>query len=135
MADYTFTGSIDAPADEVWKTVRAFTDGSWMGVDMTTEGEGVGATRTIAMGPSSITEECERLDDDARVMGYTITEGAGMPFEDYHATMTVVPDGDDRTELLWEASYVPVGDPEVATKTLDAIYGGGFGALKKHAES
>lgn len=134
MADHTFTGSIDAPADEVWDTVRNFTDGSWMGVEMTTDGEGLGASRTISMGGNSITEQCERLDDDARVMGYTITEAAGMPFEDYHSTMTVNPAGDG-TELVWKATYEPVGDPAVATKTLDAIYGGGFAALKKHLES
>ena len=133
MADYTFTGSIDAPADQVWKTVREFGDGSWMGVDMEVTGEGVGARRTIAMGPSSLTEECERLDDDERVMGYTITEASGMPFEDYHATMTVNPEGDG-SELVWSATYEPVGDPAVAKSTLEAIYGGGFQALKKHCE-
>lgn len=135
MADHTFTGSIDASPDEVWKIVRAFTDDSWMGVEMTTDGEGVGATRTIVMGPGSITEVCERLDDDARVMGYTITEGEGLPFEEYHATMTVNADGSDKTELLWEATYEPIGDPATATKTLDAIYSGGYAAIKKHAES
>lgn len=134
MADHRFTGSIDASADEVWKVVRNFTDGSWMTVEMSTEGEGLGATRTISMGPSSITEECERLDDEARVMGYTITEGGGLPFADYHSTMTVNPAGDG-AELVWEATYEPVGDPAVATKTLDAIYGGGYAALKKHLES
>src|SRR5690606_14475258 len=102
-----FTGSIDAPADEVWQAVRAFTDGTWMGVELTSEGEGVGATRTISMGPTSITEACERLDDDAKVLGYTITDGGGMPFADYHSTMTVKPAG-DATELLWEANYEPV---------------------------
>lgn len=134
MADHTFTGSIDAPADEVWQTVRAFTDSSWMGVEMTSEGEGLGATRTISMGPTSITEACERLDDDARVLGYTITDGGGMPFRDYHSTMTVKPAGSG-TELVWEATYEPVGDPDVAKQTLDAIYGGGLAGLKKHCES
>jgi hypothetical protein len=133
MADYTFTGSIDAPAEEVWKTVRAFGDGAWMRVEMDVVGEGQGARRTIKMGPNSITEECERLDDDAMVMGYTVTEGAGMPFEDYHSTMTVRPDG-DRSELVWHARYEPVGDPETAKATLEAIYGGGFKGLKKHVE-
>ena len=134
MAEYTFNGSIDAPADEVWKVVREFTKGDWMGVEMTSEGEGEGATRTIAMGPSSLTEKCERLDDEAMVMGYTITEGAGMPFEDYHSTMTVRPSGDS-SELVWAANYEPVGDPAAAEATLGAIYGGGFAALKKHCES
>lgn len=133
MAEYTFTGTIDAPADRVWAVVREFTDGAWMGVDMTSDGEGVGATRTIAMGPSSLTEQCERLDDDERVMGYTITEGAGMPFEDYHSEMRVNPSG-DTSEIVWTARYEPVGDPATAEKTLEAIYGGGFGALKKHLE-
>ena len=134
MADYTFTGSIDAPPDRVWELVRDFTDASWMGVEMTAEGEGVGASRTIAMGPTSIVETCERLDDDARVLGYTVTEGAGLPFDDYHSLMTVKPAGEG-AELVWEATYEPVGDPEVATQTLDAIYGGGFAALKKRAEA
>ena len=134
MADYTFTGSIDASAATVWQTVRNFTDGAWMGVEMETEGEGEGATRTIVMGPNAITERCERLDDDERVMGYTITRGEGMPFADYHSTMTVNDDGAG-TELVWAATYEPVGDPSVAEATLGAIYGGGFAALKKHVES
>ena len=133
MADHTFTGTIDAPAEDVWRVVRDFTDGSWMGVEMATDGEGEGATRTISMGPSNIVEQCERVDDDARVMGYTITEGAGMPFSDYHSTMTVN-DAAGGAEILWAATYEPVGDPGVATATLDAIYGGGFAALKKHCE-
>lgn len=134
MAEHKFSGSIDASADEVWQVVRNFTDGSWMGLEMTAEGDGVGAIRTISMGPSSLVEECERLDDEARVMGYTITRGEGLPFADYHSTMTVNPAGDG-AELVWEATYEPVGDPAVATQTLDAIYGGGFEGLKKHIES
>ena len=134
MADHTFIGSIDAPATEVWEVVREFTDGSWSGVEMTGEGEGVGASRTVAMGPTSITERCERLDDEAMVLGYTVTDGEGLPFEDYHSVMTVEPDGES-TQLIWQATYEPVGDPEVATKTLDAIYGGGFAALKRYVES
>lgn len=134
MARHTFTGSIDAAPDEVWKVVREFTDGSWMGVDMTTDGEGEGATRTISMGGNDITEQCERVDDDARVMGYTITEATGMPFADYHSTMTVN-DAAGATELVWDATYEPVGDPATATATLDMIYGGGFAALKKRCES
>lgn len=133
MADYTYNGSIDAPADEVWNTIRAFGDGSWMGVEMDVEGEGVGARRKIAMGPNTLVEECERLDDDEMVMGYTITDGAGLPFEDYHSTMTVKPAGDS-SELVWHATYEPVGDPDTAKATLEAIYGGGFKGLKKHLE-
>lgn len=135
MATYTFNGTIDAPAERVWSVVRDFTGGGWMGVEMTTDGEGLGAHRTIAMGSSSLTEKCERLDDDERVMGYTITEGAGMPFEDYHSEMQVKPAGDDASELVWTANYEPVGDPDVAEQTLAAIYGGGFKSLKKHLES
>ena len=134
MADYTFTGSIDAPPADVWAVVREFTKGDWMGVEMTSEGEGVGASRTIAMGPTSLTEACERLDDDEMVMGYTITDGGGMPFSDYHSEMKVQPSGDG-SEVVWSATYEPVGDPDVARGTLEAIYGGGFASLKKHLES
>lgn len=134
MAEYTFTGSIDAPPSDVWAVVREFTKGDWMGVEMTSEGDGVGASRTITMGPSSLTEACERLDDDEMVMGYTITDGGGMPFSDYHSTMQVRP-ADSGSELVWSADYEPVGDPDVARGTLEAIYGGGFASLKKHVES
>ena len=133
MAEYTFTGTIDAPPADVWKVVREFTGGDWMGVPMTSEGEGVGATRTIDMGASSLTEQCEQLDDDDMVMGYTITDGGGMPFEDYHSTMQVRPSG-GASELVWSARYEPVGDPAVAEQTLQAIYGGGYQGLKKHIE-
>lgn len=132
MADHTFTGSIDAPADEVWKVVRDFGNGEWMGVDLDVEGEGVGAHRTLAIGGTSITEACERLDDDARVLGYSITDSSGMPFDDYHATITVNGDGSG-AEVVWSATYEP-NDPAAATATLDAIYSGGFAALKAHCE-
>ena len=133
MAEYTFTGTIDAPPADVWKVVREFTSGDWMGVELTADGEGVGATRTIDMGGASLTEACERLDDDEMVMGYTITDGGGMPFDDYHSTMQVRPAG-DASELVWSARYEPVGDPAVAEQTLQAIYGGGFKGLKSHIE-
>ncbi len=133
MAEHTVTGTIAAPADEVWAQIRDFTGGSWIGLEMETEGEGEGATRTMSMGAGSLTELCERLDDDARVMGYTITVGEGLPFRDYHSTMTVN-DADEGTEVVWSATYEPVGDPEVARQTLDAIYGGGLKGLKRHFE-
>ena len=134
MAEYTFTGTIARPPTDVWNVVRNFTGGEWMGVPMTSEGEGVGATRTIDMGGASLVEECELLDDDEMTMGYTITEGGGMPFADYHSTMHVRPSGEG-SELVWKARYEPVGDPGTAEQTLQAIYGGGFQGLKKHLES
>jgi hypothetical protein len=133
MAEHTFRGNLDAPPEKVWEVLREFTDASWTGVDMTVEGAGVGATRTLSLGPTPVTERCDRLDDDARVLGYSITEGSGLPFADYHSVMTVLPHADG-SELVWEATYEPVGDPEVAASTIDAIYGGGFAALKKHVE-
>ena len=133
MAEYTHTESIAAPADKQWATVRNFGDGTPMGAQFEVDGEGVGATRTIAIGGgASIVERCERLDDGDRVLGYTITEGP-LPFDDYHSTMTVEEAGDAST-LVWTARYEPKGDADQAAEILKSIYANGAAAIKKHVE-
>lgn len=132
MAEYSHSEKIAAPADKVWATVRQFGDGSWMGVEMMCDGEGEGAVRRIAMGGGSIAERCERVDDEARVLGYTIVDGA-VPFTDYHSTMEVAEDG--RGSLLtWSATYEPIGDPAQAESVVQMIYSNGSQALKRYLE-
>lgn len=135
MADFTLTETIPAPPAKVWDTVRDFGNGAWMGAEVTCEGEGEGAVRTITMPNGQMKEQCERLDDDERVLGYTIVEGGGLPFEDYHATMTVNDGEGGDTELVWSATYEPVGDPATAEQVLEMIYGAGAAGLSKHLTS
>lgn len=131
MAEFTHTATLPASAERAWEVVRRFGDGSWMGVEMTCDGDGEGAVRTISMGGATIVERCERLDDDARVLGYTIVEGP-LPLRDYHSTMTIRPVDDTSCELVWSCTFEPVGDPEQATGVVKMIYEGGAAGLARH---
>ena len=69
-------GQLGAAIDEVWKVVGDF--GGFveaMGVPVEVSGDGIGATRTIALGPSPTVERLEELDNDAKRLVYSMLEG------------------------------------------------------------
>ena len=107
----SWTEPIGRPAAEVWAAVRDFSCRSWSSVEITVEGEGQGAIRTVHMPKGAVSERCERLDDDARVLSYSIVEGNPFPITDYLATMTVRPVDDARSELVWSATWATEEDP------------------------
>lgn len=135
MASYSTTEPIAAPADVIWGAIRNFGDGSIFGVEFGLQGEGVGAVRSVSLGGDAVIKEvCERLDDDAMVLGYGIPEAPGMPFRDYHATMTVRP-ADGGSELEWAATFEPIDDAAAAEAVISGIYAAGVKALRARFES
>ena len=77
MAELNVERDFGASAGDVWEKLGDFAELGWMpGVgSVEVEGEGIGAVRSIAMGPAKIVERLEAHDNAARSLSYSITEG------------------------------------------------------------
>jgi hypothetical protein len=114
MAEVREAGELGASVDEVWKVVGDFTGLlESMGVPFESEGEGIGMTRKISMGPAPIIERLEERDEAGKKIVYSIVEGP-LPVSGYVSTMQLSPAGDGRTKLEWSSTFEPVGDEAAA---------------------
>ena len=126
MASTTHREAIAAPADAVWNLVGSFGDSSWMGgIEMTVEGDGLGAVRKVSMPTGVATELCEVLEPETRTIGYAILDGNPFPATDYHGTITVESVDDASCELVWSARYEPAGDAEALDADIARFLKGG----------
>ena len=136
MAELNVERDFEASAGDVWEKLGDFAELGWMpGVgSVEVEGEGIGAVRSIAMGPAKIVERLEAHDNDARSLSYSITEGP-VPVIDYLATITVSEVGSG-CHVGWTAKFsTPDGVPaEAVVPALEGAYGGALDALKKILE-
>ena len=116
--------------DEAWKVVGDFIGLlKTMGTDAEAEGEGIGMTRKITMGPASIVERLEERDEDAKKIVYSIVEGP-LPVANYVSTMQLTEAGEGRSKLTWSSTFEPVGDEAMATQIVTGIYDGGIKGLQ-----
>jgi Polyketide cyclase / dehydrase and lipid transport len=130
MAEVREAGELGASVDEVWKLVGDFIGFvEAMGASVEAGGEGIGMTRTISMGPTSVVERLEERDDAAKKIVYSIVEGP-LPVSGYVSTMQLSPVGDGRTKLVWSSTFEPVGDEAAATQIVRGIYTGGIAGLQ-----
>jgi carbon monoxide dehydrogenase subunit G len=134
MAEVKVEQEIEASADKVWKLMRDFGGlKAWNpGIDsVEVAGEGIGAIRTIKMGPMTIKERLEHLDDASRTFRYSIVEGP-VPARDYLATVQVEEAGPSRTRIVWGSTFEPEG-ASVADLTglFEGVYKGGIASLRK----
>ena len=88
------TGSIDAPASEVWATIADFGSAHTYFpaiVECVLVGSGIGARRHLRTddGGTTISELIE-LDDAKMAMGYRVIESS-VPIEDYTSRLVVRP--------------------------------------------
>ena len=136
MGKIELSEEMAAPASAAWEKLADFGGLDWMpGVEkVEVEGEGIGAVRTVSMGPMNIKERLEAFDDAGRSLSYSITEGP-MPVENYLATIRVSESGDG-CRVDWSASFdLPEGVPAEAIENgLNGAYGGALAALKKLVE-
>src|SRR5256885_2290172 len=98
MAEVREVGELGASVDEVWKLVGDF--GGLieaMGLPVTVEGEGIGQTRKIAMGPDPVVERLDQRDEQAKRVVYSILSGP-LPVANYVSTMQLSPAGEGRTK-------------------------------------
>ncbi|MEA3056234.1 MAG: hypothetical protein QOD30_1666 [Actinomycetota bacterium] len=130
MAEVREQGELGASIDEVWKVVGDFVgllEG--MGVPVESEGEGIGMTRKISMGPAPIIERLEERDEAAKKLVYSIVEGP-LPVTSYVSTMQLREAGEGRTTLEWSSTFEPVGDEGAAKQVVSGIYTGGIAGLQ-----
>ncbi len=139
MTNVTVNYTINAPVDEVWKTLSSFRDVERyisLVKSSTVEGSGVGAKRTCIIpnesgGEGKIEEELKSFDNDAKTFSYSITSSP-MPLENYLSTVKVKDLGNGRCEVEWSSTFEPKGmaEEEVA-KMIRDIYLTAIDGLKK----
>lgn len=105
---------IDAPADEVWETVRDFHDMSWA-ANVVTSVEVVGETRGDQVGAVRILngafrETLQSLDDEERTFTYSIDDGpspvSSQEVSDYRGRVQVRPITEGGgTFVEWSSSW------------------------------
>jgi hypothetical protein len=130
MAEVREEGELGVSADEAWKVVGDFVgliEG--MGLPVEVEGEGIGQTRKISMGPAPIVERLEERDEAAKKIVYSIVEGP-LPVQNYVSTMQLSDAGEGRSKLTWSSTFEPVGDEAAAKQIVSGIYDGGIKGLQ-----
>lgn len=136
MPTTTHEEDIAASAETVWQLVSAFGDGRWMrGVEVTCEGDGLGALRKVTLPTGVATEVCEVLDPETRTMGYGLIDGNPFPATDYHGRITITPVDAQTCHLVWSSTYETEADPVELDANLAQFLRGAAGALKRYAEA
>lgn len=133
MVEVKVEGELGASIDDVWKLVGDFGGLiSSMGLPVELKGEGIGQTRSIAMGPGDPTvERLEECDEAAKKVVYSIVSGP-LPVSNYVSTMQLSEAGAGRTKLVWSSTFEPAGgaSEEDASTVVRGIYQGGIAGLQ-----
>lgn len=134
MTEVNVSESIAVPAGKVWDLIGNFYRlNDWApGMNgLTSEGEGVGGLRHLAVPNGTITEKLVAEDKAGMSYSYSIVSGP-MPVVDYVSTLKVVADGDGASRIEWGATFRPAeGFPEEkAERIVGNMYRGGIAAIK-----
>ena len=116
------TIEIAAPADKVWAVLGDVEDSSWMqNVDTTLEqgSDPATSTRTLTLkNGHTFVVKGRKYDVEHHLLAYSISgnDVHDLPAGDYSATVSVEPDGADRSKVEWKAAFYrghPTNDPEL----------------------
>jgi len=121
------THQMATSADALWKILGDFADLSWVPAVPRHEfvGTGVGMLRYMYLDDTyAIVERMDAIDNERRIITYSIPENNPLPVNDYVATMTVHDRGPDRCELEWSCVWsTPIGmTEEEAVENLTRFY-------------
>lgn len=135
MAKAVVRDEISAKVDRVWACLRDFGDlRAWAPGDpeVTLEGSGVGAVRSVSMGGGMVVRErLTAFDEAGHSFGYEIAEGP-MPFRDYAAKVALTSRAGDRTAIEWSSTFEPQGMSETDTIAMvEQLYRGFIDKLKQ----
>ena len=126
MSTATAELAINATPDAVWAVVRDFYGiGGWMPGIETCEADG--DDRLIDMLGMTIREHLVNLDEDAKALTYSITDGA--PIESHEATITVH-DADSGSRVTWDVTATP----DDMANLMQVLYQQALEALKTKVE-
>ncbi|MDX1662489.1 MAG: SRPBCC family protein [Candidatus Promineifilaceae bacterium] len=126
-------GTINAPADQVWESVKDFgTIHVWSAVkSATVVGEGEGAVRNIELPDGNfIDERLETLDEENRRLEYSILTER-VPYKDYLGVMEVVDLGNETCEVIWSCTCEPTIPEKAAERNMGGFYEAGIAGLKR----
>src|SRR4051794_10217831 len=126
MATGTAELAMTSAPESVWAVVREFYDLSgWMpGIESC---EADGDERVLATMGMTIRERLVRCDDEARVLVYSITDGA--PVEYHEATITVHDGEGSGSRVTWDVD----AKPDEMAELMVGIYQQSLEALKTRA--
>ncbi|HKK46409.1 MAG TPA: SRPBCC family protein [Balneolaceae bacterium] len=134
MQNVKVSGTINAPAGEVWKLVANFG-----GLDQfveaitncTTEGTGVGAIRTLTLQDGGeVKEKLESLDVDNRILTYSIVESP-MPIENYIGILEVKSIDNGQSKFIWSSEFeADEGVEDEMKEAMEGLYTLGVEGLK-----
>jgi hypothetical protein len=132
VAEATVEGDISAGIGDVLRVVSDFVGLiALMGVPVEGKGDGIGMTRTMAVGESALIERLEAIDPEAHTTSYSIVSGP-IPVKGYLSTISLDPRGDGATHITWSGRFEPDGISEdEAVKMIEQVYVGGISAIQK----
>ena len=119
----SLTRQSSMPPDALWKKIGDFCGiKSWIPAVQDCTLSQNGKQRTIALrGGGEVVERLDNWDDANHTYSYTILSSP-LPVDDYHATISVVPDSGGSL-LKWRSTYKAKGTSDAeAKKTIDGIY-------------
>ena len=139
MTHVSVKGTINASADDVWKTVSSFSEiEKYLPLvkSSVTEGSGLGAKRTCTIRTpddkeAKINEEITSFDENAKSLTYEIAGFTTFPFENYKGTVKVADAGNNTCELEWSGIFDAKGPEAEVTKMMNDIYAAAIDGLKK----
>ncbi len=135
MKEVLVIKTLNAPADEVWATLRSFE-----GLERylptiaasSLEGTGIGAVRiSRTWEGTQIVERLESIDDAARALTYSIT-ASPLPVEDYRSILWVRELTGGRCSVMWACTFQPTnGSGKDVEKLLKGTFSAGLEGLER----
>ena len=134
MPTVTKQAAFEASAPTVWALVREFGKlDEWLPpvVGCETDGEGIGAVRTLTLGDGAVVvERLEAHDDDRRTLTYSMVDAGPMPLVDYVSTIEVSANPDGTSTMSWSGSFGVSGADEAETVgAIEGLYRTGLDAV------
>jgi carbon monoxide dehydrogenase subunit G len=139
MTNVSVKGTINASADDVWKTISSFRDiEKYLPFvkSSVTEGSGLGAKRicTIATPDgkeAKLNEEVTNFDENAKSLTYEITGFVPLPVENYKGTVKVADAGNNTCEIEWSGTFDAKAPEDEVTKMMNDVYTSAINGLKQ----
>ncbi|MCY4393553.1 MAG: SRPBCC family protein [Rhodospirillaceae bacterium] len=134
MPTVTKQAALEASAPAVWAAVRNFGKlDEWLPpvVGCETDGEGIGALRTLTLGDGAVVvERLDAHDDGARTLTYSMTDAGPMPLVDYVSTIAVSANPDGTSTMTWTGNFgVSGADEAEVVGSIEGLYQSGLDSV------
>ena len=102
------TRDFNVAAEEVWSVLKDFGNMSRLNmphINIEVIGEGIGMVRRVSLDGQYIDERLESLDDELKVLTYSIQECDIFPFKNYLARMSVEFIRKTSCKMTWVSNF------------------------------